>query len=215
MAAWVKAKYANELAVLSAWLAALLPWTVTYSGQGRGPLGSTLILVRTGVLEVQFVQALPREVVVDGQAQRLENLREVLAAVGISGLRLSEGVWASTPIASALAQSGNPEAGVRNAALVGGAGGALILAAVGTSLLLYAREQWVESLVDPVRLIGTLLGGATAAFTVAAVYRWQSSIPGVPIPVGLVVIGVLAAMLLTVDRSVTGDTEPELDSERA
>jgi hypothetical protein len=215
MAAWVKAKYANELAVLSAWLAALLPWTVTYSGQGRGPLGSTLILVRTGVLEVQFVQALPREVVVDGQAQRLENLREVLAAVGISGLRLSEGVWASTPIASALAQSGNPEAGVRNAALVGGAGGALILAAVGISLLLYAREQWVESLFDPVRLIGTLLGGATAAFAVAAVYRWQSSIPGVPIPVGLVVIGVLAAMLLTVDRSVTGGTEPELDSERA
>jgi len=215
MAAWVKAKYANELAVLSAWLAALLPWTVTYSGQGQGPLGSTLILVRTGVLEVQFVQALPREVVVDGQAQRLENLREVLAAVGISGLRLSDGVWASTPIASALAQSGNPEAGVRNAALVGGAGGALILAAVGISLLLYAREQWVESLFDPVRLIGTLLGGATAAFAVAAVYRWQSSIPGVPIPVGLVVIGVLAAMLLTVDRSVTGGTEPELDSERA
>ncbi|GAB6878100.1 hypothetical protein JCM17823_03740 [Halorubrum gandharaense] len=44
---WVRSEYAGELAVVSAWLAALLPWNVTYTtGEGLG-----------GLLYVRFVFA--------------------------------------------------------------------------------------------------------------------------------------------------------------
>ena len=167
MSPWVRSEYAAELAVLSAWLSALVPWTVTYSGEG--PLGSTLVLIRTGVLEVQFVRGLTREIVVNGQAQDLQNLDEILAALAFS-------------------------------------------------LLLYTREESLEAgPVDPVRLMGGLLGAATVAFAASAYFRVNSDVPGVPIPAGLVVVGLLSATLLTVDREpadAKADPEPEPEPDR-
>ena len=49
--AWVRSEYAGELAVLSAWLAALVPWNVTYS---TDVLGGSLLYVRFTLLQVRF-----------------------------------------------------------------------------------------------------------------------------------------------------------------
>jgi hypothetical protein len=49
--AWVRSEYAGELAVLSAWLAALVPWNVTYSPD---VLGGSLLFVRFPFLQVRF-----------------------------------------------------------------------------------------------------------------------------------------------------------------
>ena len=47
---WVRSEYAGELAVLSAWLCALLPWSVTYASQD----GARLIRVHFAVAYFQF-----------------------------------------------------------------------------------------------------------------------------------------------------------------
>lgn len=52
---WVRSEYAGELAVLSAWIAALLPWSVT----ATRALGGSLLLVRFPLFEVQYRIGLP------------------------------------------------------------------------------------------------------------------------------------------------------------
>lgn len=47
---WVRSEYAGELAVLSAWLCALLPWSITYASQD----GARLIRVHFAVAYFQF-----------------------------------------------------------------------------------------------------------------------------------------------------------------
>lgn len=48
---WVRSEYAGELAVLSAWLCALLPWSVSYASQG----GIRLFRIHFAYLFFQFV----------------------------------------------------------------------------------------------------------------------------------------------------------------
>ena len=48
---WVRSEYAGELAVLSAWLCALLPWSVSYASQG----GLRLYRIHFLYLFFQFV----------------------------------------------------------------------------------------------------------------------------------------------------------------
>lgn len=49
---WVRSEYAGELAVLSAWLAALLPWNVSYVGD---VLGGSALFVRFPLFQVRFL----------------------------------------------------------------------------------------------------------------------------------------------------------------
>lgn len=48
---WVRSEYAGELAVLSAWLCALLPWSVSYASQG----GLRLFRIHFVVAFFQFI----------------------------------------------------------------------------------------------------------------------------------------------------------------
>lgn len=196
---WVRSEYAGELAVLSAWLSALLPWNVTYSR--FGDLGSTLF-VRFPFLQVQFTW-LPK-VRVDGEVQSFRQ----------TGVEVVGGVWVADPITAAAFPEG-VGLNVVWASTTWAIGAAVIGLAVLLSLAMYAREDEVEARmpVDPVRTMGALLGVGALVLTVATVLVFRSDLPGIPIPVGTLLLWVFAVTLLTVDRAPPKEAEAEVDAE--
>lgn len=52
---WVRSEYAGELAVLSTWVAALLPWNVFYGAVS----GGTVLFVRFPLFQVRYAFGLP------------------------------------------------------------------------------------------------------------------------------------------------------------
>jgi len=165
---WVRSEYAGELAVLSAWLAALVPWNVTYS---PGVAGGSLLFVRFPFFQVRYTFGVPFARGVD--------LRDPLSAVAFQSgqsLQVAYETW------------------------VAGAG--VLALAVLLSLAYYAREESVERglPVDPVRLMGGLLGLAGVVFLAANVLLTRG-FPGVPLPVGALFCLVFGGVLLTVDRA--------------
>ncbi|MFB6161454.1 MAG: hypothetical protein ABEJ61_09810 [Haloferacaceae archaeon] len=56
MDVWVRSEYAGELAVLSAWLTALLPWSVSYV---PSVAGGSILDVRFPLLQVRYTFGLP------------------------------------------------------------------------------------------------------------------------------------------------------------
>jgi hypothetical protein len=53
---WVRSEYAGELAVLSTWLAALIPWNVTYAPDVAG---GSLLFVRFPLFQVRYSFGVP------------------------------------------------------------------------------------------------------------------------------------------------------------
>jgi hypothetical protein len=53
---WVRSEYAAELAVLTTWLAALIPWNVTYVS---GVPGGALLFVRFPLVQVRYSFGVP------------------------------------------------------------------------------------------------------------------------------------------------------------
>ena len=53
---WVRSEYAGELAVVSAWLAALIPWNVTYSADIAG---GDLLFVRFPLFQIRYNYGVP------------------------------------------------------------------------------------------------------------------------------------------------------------
>lgn len=176
---WVRSEYAGELAVLSAWLSTLIPWNVTYSSD----LGQvSALFVRFPLFQVRYVW----------------------------GIQVNQNVALSTPIPGWLLPGGL----VRYSALSAQEGLSILLAyqvwalgavvfalALALSIAYYLRERQVEDLpVDPVRLMGGLLGLCGAVFGVATYLLYTRGFPGIPIPVGVIFLFAFAALLLTVDR---------------
>ncbi len=165
---WVRSEYAGELAVVSAWLAALVPWNLTYAtAEGVG-----------GLLYVRFVFAefvYFTDLEIDGRSVELLSIREAVAQ------QAGELVFA--------------------AYLAWAVGAALVGAAVLLSVGYYLREDRVENgPIDPVRLMGGLLAAAGVAFVAANYLVVTRGIPGIPLPIGTVMVLVLGGVLLTVDR---------------
>ena len=160
---WVQQEHAGALAVVSAWLAALLPWNVTYSSAG----GPWVLFVRFPFFEFQYTSGLGPDV--DGAA-----LRSVVGAVQLragEGLELATQIWGL-------------------AALV-------MLAALVLSVIYYTDQHRLEAgRIHPVRLMGGLLGLSTVLFAVATVFVSTGGFGGTPIPVGVVLLGLLAGVLL-------------------
>lgn len=189
---WVKSEYAAELAVLSAWIAALAPWSVTVHTQG--PLGSLLFAIRFPLAELQVRVA--STVTVDGQAVQVTDLLDqIYPGVGVWG-----DAYLADPISAAITYE-------RTALQVGSVawalGAVLIGLAVLLSLAMYRDEaataRWLPA--DQVRVMGGLLAAGTVAFAAASVlYYLGRDVVGVPIPVGVVLVGALAVSLLRVDR---------------
>jgi hypothetical protein len=190
--AWVKAEYAGELAVVAAWVAALTPWSLTL--QPNGPLGSILFWVRWPLGELQV--RLASTVTIDGTEVSVS----AVLAEAYPGSQVFGPFFVADPVA-ATAFDGFP------AVTYGGWGwviGALaVVVALGLSVALYRDEAGTTARlpVDPIRGMAGLLGLATLGFGAATVGLWFGPPRvGVPIPIGVVVVGALSVALARVER---------------
>lgn len=171
---WVKSEYAGELAVVSAWLAALLPWYTSYVPEIDGLPGSVLF-VRFPFAQIRFTFDVPLADAVDFRT--------------IPGILF--------PRADTL-ESGAIEV----AYWVWYVGAALVAIAVLFSFAMYVDyDRLVESLpVHPVRVMGGLLTGAGAVLAGAtALFYHHRVFEEYPVPIGLALLLVLGVSLLRVE----------------
>lgn len=164
--AWVRSEYAGELAVVSAWVSALMPWSITVLAPEDSEL--LFIILRYAYFHFQF----------------LENL----------ALSTEPFLWiheAHDFVAP----------GVEPAIATAGLGAAVFSLALALSVVYYVAEERVEALpVDPVRVMGALLGVATLVYGVAFVLLWQNK-AGWTVPVSPLFMALFAVVLLRIDRT--------------
>jgi hypothetical protein len=207
---WVRSEYANELAVLSAWLAMFVPWSgATHTEVHSSGLEGDIIFIRFPFFELQF--RTPALVEVQGTTRELGMLEDTYP-----GTELFGDTFATTPPSSVLFY----DATLWQASLL------WLVAAVGfalallLSLALYFREEWVGATlpVSPVRLMGGLLGVGALGTAGASYFHYLArDTVGFPIPAGVLVVAVLAAVLLRTesveranhDESPGGPADPE------
>jgi len=205
---WVKSEYADELAVLVTWLTMVVPWSVTYHSDG--PLSSHLAFVRISVFELQL--RFPSEITIQypDRAEQLEVMNALDAVY--SGSRLFENFYGTTPPTAALWYDGVAFETARALTLANAfwtLAALLLLAAFALSIAMYTREDATrERLPLPYpRLTGWLLVAATVPLTVSTAWFYIArDTVGIPIPVGLVVILVLAVLLI---RAETVEDAPD------
>lgn len=177
---WVRSEYAGELAVLSTWVAALVPWNVHYAPLSEG---ASLLFVRFPILQVRYVFGLSlirgTQIGLPAPPQLVDSTGFVVSAIGFQdNTALSDAYW------------------------VWAIGALVYVAALGLSLLYYHDEDRVEGWrFDPVRVLGGLLVTTAGLFGVASYLAWgANAFPGVPIPVGVLIVGLLGGVLLAADR---------------
>lgn len=171
MGLWVRSEYAGELAVLSAWLAALLPWNVTYVVvDGIGPVW----YVRFPLAEIQYFPGFE----VGGQS--------FLAAT------LPAAVWGIRDAGGAA--YGGYLAWAGGSALIG-------VAVVVSVAYYAAEARVEAGPVDPVRLIGGLLTAAAVALAAATYLIYTRGLGGVTVPAGVLLVFVLGVTLLAARRT--------------
>ena len=168
---WVKSEYAGPLAVVSTWLCALLPWSVTLFQEELEPGGEVFAV---------WIRFLPGRLL-------------YLFGVGFGNESPFRWVW---EVPGFVASRGETVAGY-----VWIVGTAVFAVAFAVSLLYYLRESWVESWpVDPVGLLGGLLVLTGLVLTVAVVVLWRFQ-AGIVVPVGVFFHLGLGGVLLQVDRT--------------
>lgn len=175
---WVKSEYAGEVAVLSTWVCALLPWSVSLFQRDLGSAGT---------LSAVWIRFLPgRFLYVFGPVRRAQSpwdwAWEVPGFVATRGEALAGYVWL--------------------------AGVALSLVALALSVVYYLDEDRVEAWeperlpreFDPVEALGALLVATGGALLVASgLLVWYQS--GVTVPVGALLQLALGGLLLRVERA--------------
>ncbi|WP_255195981.1 DUF7549 family protein [Halorarius litoreus] len=165
--AWVRSEYAGELAVVAAWLSALLPWSVSVASRG----GISFVVLRWPLFVFQF-----------------------LFGVNL-GAAEQPFLWVFQMPGTAANPTNLQAYYVWNAAAVA-LGLALVL-----SVVYYTREEQLEaSPVDPVRLMGLLLTVGGVLLLASTVLLWQGFF-GTTVPVGAVIVTLLGAMLVRVERT--------------
>lgn len=216
---WVRSEYAGEVAVVSAWIAALVPWTVTVQ-TALPPLGARVYFARFGLFGLQIrprqtIRVRTSEALVEGQAgggavNRTVPIDHVIDLF-VPGSKLLGNVYATTPPTATAFYANLPATPETTAAgsslflagLAWTVGAVVLLGALALSVALYRDEAGVtERLpVDPVTAIGGLLGITCLAFAAATVLFYLGrSVTGIPIPIGVVIIGALAVALLRAER---------------
>lgn len=191
--AWVKAEYAGELAVVSAWIAALTPWSLTF--QPEAPAGSFMFMVRFPLLELQI--RLPLEVTRNGE---VIGRADAVLAESYPGVEVLGAAFVTNPIGAA---GFYDQQSLVLGSVAWAAGGAVVVLALALSVWLYRNEEAVGERLpfDEVRTMGALLAVAALCFAAATVgYLRGSDLVGVPVPVGVLVLGALAVVLLRVER---------------
>lgn len=168
---WVKDEHAGPLAVVSTWVCALLPWSVTVFRRELEP-GIEVLAVWIRFLPGRFLYVYGVGV---GDESPYRWVWEVPGFVGTRGERLAAYVW------------------------LGAA--AVFAVAFVVSLLYYADQERVEGWpVDPTRLLGGLLSltGLMLAGGTVVLWRFQA---GTVVPIGVFFHLVLGGILLTAERS--------------
>lgn len=175
---WVRSEYAGELAVLTTWFTALVPWNIHYA-----PLSdaASVLWIRFPLLQVRYVFGL-----------------ELLRGTQI-GLPVPPPLVDSTGfVVSAMGFQDNAQ--LTTGYEIWAVGALVYLLALGVSVAYYHDEERVEAWsVDPVRLLGGLLLLAAGAFGAATAFTY-GVFPGVPIPLGTVIAGLFGLVLLTAER---------------
>lgn len=92
---WVRSDHAGELAVLSAWVCALVPWNVTYSPDVAG---ASVLFVRFPFLQVRYVYGLSV-----ARAVRVSDPLSAAAFQAGQSIRLAYLVWALGALVLAVA----------------------------------------------------------------------------------------------------------------
>lgn len=164
---WVRAEYAGALAVVSTWLAALVPWNITYS---LDISGGAVLFVRFPFFQIRYAFGVP----------------------------LARRVAVSDPVSAVAFQAGET---IQVAYQAWAVGAGILAVAVVVATAYYRYEDAVEAgPIDPVRLLGGLVGLSGVVLAAATYLLATRGFPGVPIPIGVVVLLVLGGVLLTVDR---------------
>jgi hypothetical protein len=205
----VRSEYAEEAAVLFAWLSALLPWSFTY---GR-PGGSRYVVIRFPFLMYENLAGLSEQL--DGT--RLVTPLDALdrsVSLGLtqaySAAELESRYGTTAPALSvetltdALATANGGQVW---AYLTWSFGVVVLFVAVVLSLLMYVEADGLDALpVDPVRLMGVLLGVVALSYSAATVLLYRN-FPGTLLnleqlflPLGPAIYVVFGGVLLTVDR---------------
>lgn len=215
---WVRAEYAGEVAVVSAWLAALVPWNLTYQSD-LPPLGGEVYLARFGLFGLQIrprqliLVRRPASLVGNGSTAVTNQTvpMDELIATFVPGTKIVANVYATTPPTAAAFYADlpvTPETTAAGSSLFWGGvawtvGAAVLLVAIGLSVALYRDEDGVTERLplDPVVAMGALLGGTCLAFAAAsATFYLGRTVTGTPVPIGVVLIGALAVALLRAER---------------
>ena len=164
---WVRSEYAGELAVLSAWLSAFIPWNVMLSSVA----GGSVLFVRFAFVQVRYTYGVP----------------------------FAQGVAVSDPLTAIDFQSGNSIAAAYE---VWAVGAGIFAVAVAFSFVYYLAEERVEALpLDPVRIMGALLGLTGVVLAGSTYLLVTRGFPGIPLPIGVLFLFVFAGVLLTIDRT--------------
>lgn len=188
---WVRSEYTSELAVLSAWLSVLVPWNVAYHTDG--PLNSTMFFLRFALFEVQF--RFPAIVVINGEERSAAPVLDVT----YSGVEVVGNLFVTTPVNSVLFYDDT----LQSASMLWTIAAVAFLHALVLSFALYFRTaetlEWLP--YSEVRVMGSLLAVAALATAAASLlYFLESDTVGTPIPVGVLVVGALAAILLQTEE---------------
>jgi hypothetical protein len=179
---WVRSEYAGELAVLLAWFSALIPWNVTYSTLEAFGTEVSALFVRFPLFQVRFVWGAD-----------IDN--PVLFSLPVPGWLLPDSLRELSALAT---QQG---LGILVAYQVWALGAVVFAVTVGLSVAYYLREERVESLrVDPVQLLGALLGVTGLVFVVATYLLYTRGFPGIPIPAGVLFLLLFSGLLLSAER---------------
>jgi len=202
---WVRSKYASELAVLSAWVSMLVPWSLTYLPREEG----NLVFLRFSFFELQFraARAITIRDNTTGEIIGEGDLSGQLAALYPGTQVISNFFVTSGPTSALFYENGQ----LQQASILYTIATVAFLVAFGLSLALYFREAATRERlpVSEVRLMGGLLGaGALLTAGASVLYYFQRDMVGIPIPIGVLIIGALATVLLRiehVDESVAED----------
>jgi len=218
---WARSEYAGELAVLSTWLCALLPWSATlFAPQGITALTFRFLPLRLlyifgaelpGERPLLFVWQVPGFVATPGEtlaaAAWLAGSAAFLVPLGVSVVyyrreksverrvdgRLTLGLAAAS---AAVGLAVGVAAGVSGAVLALLAVAAL--APLAAALVDYRRREG-RTYDDPVRTLGLLLLVAGLMLTVAVWQHWQAT-AGTTVPVGVLFQLGFGVVLLRIER---------------
>ena len=190
---WVRSEYAGELAVLSAWIAAVLPWNVAYQSSAPPEGQASVYFFRFAFFEIQFRR--PWVFEVNGDVSVATEPLDITYA----GTNLFGDVYATSPPTSTTFYGGT----MGQASLLWTVAALVFAVAFVLSLALYLREEDVADRlpVSEIHLMGALLAvGTLGTGAASALYLTARDSTGLSVPVGVVVVGLLAVVLLRTEK---------------